>query len=73
MSDLQRYVSVRPNSCQKRLEAMGFYLFVHFGVNTFTGREWGTGKNPLPASIQPNSTPINGVPSPPKSALKVLF
>lgn len=44
MSDLQRYVSIRPNSCQKRLETMGFYLFVHFGVNTFTGREWGTGK-----------------------------
>lgn len=44
MDRLQTYVSVVPNRKQKTLEEMGFYAFVHFGMNTFTDTEWGTGK-----------------------------
>ncbi len=41
---LLQYVSVVPNANQKHLEKMGFYAFVHFGMNTFYNREWGDGK-----------------------------
>ncbi len=41
---LKKYVSVVPNECQKKVQDMKFYAFVHYGVNTFTDREWGDGK-----------------------------
>lgn len=41
---LKKYVSVVPNECQKKVQDMKFYAFVHYGINTFTGREWGDGK-----------------------------
>ena len=34
---------VAPSPRQKRWFDIGFYAFVHFGVNTFTDREWGDG------------------------------
>ena len=34
---------VAPSPRQKRWLDIGFYAFVHFGVNTFTDREWGDG------------------------------
>ncbi|MBS1642084.1 MAG: alpha-L-fucosidase [Bacteroidetes bacterium] len=33
-----------PTNAQKQWQDMEFYLFVHFGPNTFTGEEWGSGK-----------------------------
>ena len=36
-----RLVSVLPSERQIRHQQMEFYAFVHFTVNTFTGREWG--------------------------------
>lgn len=36
--------SVVPNERQMRLLDMGYYNFIHFGLNTFTNTEWGSGK-----------------------------
>lgn len=36
-------VGALPNKNQLRWQDMEFYAFVHFGVNTFTDREWGEG------------------------------
>ena len=38
-----RLVSVVPSERQIRHQQMGFYAFIHFTINTFTGREWGDG------------------------------
>jgi len=40
---LRRAVSVKPAPRQLGWQGLEFIGFVHFGVNTFTGREWGTG------------------------------
>ncbi len=42
-SEVERYISVRPNENQLRLAQKPFYCFIHFGMNTATGREWGAG------------------------------
>ncbi len=46
MSEIDRYISVVPTENQIMIEKLGFYCFVHFGLNTFTGKEWGDGKTP---------------------------
>ena len=38
-----RLAEVRPSERQVSLQEREFYAFVHFTVNTFTGREWGDG------------------------------
>ncbi|MDE6471131.1 MAG: alpha-L-fucosidase [Eubacterium sp.] len=42
-SEVERYISVTPNENQLRLAEKPFYCFIHFGMNTATAREWGTG------------------------------
>lgn len=37
-------VDVVPSERQVRHQALEFYGFLHFGMNTFTGREWGDGR-----------------------------
>ncbi len=39
----QRLIQVIPSQRQLLLQQMEMYAFVHFTVNTFTGREWGDG------------------------------
>lgn len=41
---LDKYVSVLPNRNQKALQRKRFNVFFHYGINTFTGKEWGNGK-----------------------------
>ena len=38
-----RLISVVPSARQLKHQKMEFYAFVHFTVNTFTGKEWGDG------------------------------
>lgn len=43
---LQQYISVVPSPRQKIIQQMGFNAFIHYGMNTFTDKEWGDGKTP---------------------------
>ena len=42
---LAKAASVRPHPRQLEWQKNEFIAFVHFGVNTFTEREWGDGKD----------------------------
>lgn len=41
---LNKITEVVPSKVQKDIQNMGYYNFIHFGLNTFTGKEWGSGK-----------------------------
>lgn len=43
---LDLYTSIVPNRRQLIIQDMKYYAFIHYGVNTFTNREWGNGKEP---------------------------
>ena len=42
-SEVERYIAVRPEQRQIDHSKKPFYCFIHFGMNTATGREWGNG------------------------------
>ena len=41
--EVSRYISVVPSAAQMEHSKKPFYCFIHFGMNTATGREWGNG------------------------------
>lgn len=41
---VERLNAVRPSELQKKFADYEYYTFIHFGMNTCTGNEWGTGK-----------------------------
>lgn len=43
-SILEKAANVVPSPRQLDFLEMGFTSFIHFGINTYTGAEWGTGK-----------------------------
>lgn len=48
------YTSIVPNERQLIVQDMKFYAFVHYTVNTFTGKEWGSGKE-SPSVFNPSN------------------
>jgi len=44
---LQKLTDVRPSKRQIAWQEMEFYGFIHYGLNSFTNQEWGTGKEDL--------------------------
>lgn len=52
--EVKRLVSVRPSNLQARFSDLEYYTFIHFGMNTCTGVEWGTGTE-SPACFNPKN------------------
>ena len=44
MDRIDIYTNIVPNRRQLIIQDMRYYAFIHFGMNTFTNREWGNGK-----------------------------
>lgn len=40
---LDKITSVIPSRRQIEFQKLGYYNFIHFGLNTFTKKEWGSG------------------------------
>ncbi len=51
---VQASTKLLPHPRQLKWQEMEFYGFIHFGINTFTGVEWGSGKED-PAAFAPPS------------------
>lgn len=53
-AEVRRLTSIKPSEIQLGLQKLEYYSFIHFGMNTFTGVEWGKGAED-PASFCPES------------------
>ena len=52
--EVDRLISVVPSQVQLDFMELEYYNFIHFGMNTMTGAEWGTGDED-PALFNPSS------------------
>lgn len=50
--EVDRLISVTPSARQLDYLELEYYNFIHFGMNTMTGKEWGTGKE-SPSKFDP--------------------
>ena len=50
--EVTRLISVLPSQKQLDYLELEYYNFIHFGMNTMTGKEWGTGKE-SPSKFNP--------------------
>lgn len=41
--EVERLTNVRPTEVQSNISDVEYYSFIHYGMNTFTGQEWGDG------------------------------
>lgn len=41
--EIDRLINVKPTELQVQFSDIGYYSFIHYGMNTFTGKEWGDG------------------------------
>lgn len=53
-AEMERLTSVTPSEKQLNFLELEYYNFIHFGMNTFTGEEWGTGKE-NPSQFNPTA------------------
>ena len=56
---LARLVAVTPSARQLSHSRLPYYSFIHFGMNTMTGREWGLGDEDL-ALFSPDALDTDG-------------
>lgn len=52
--EVEKLISVLPSEQQLNYLEMEYYSFIHFGMNTFTGKEWGKG-NESPKKFNPKN------------------
>lgn len=57
---LDKALAAVPSERQMRWQETEYYNFVHFGLNTFYGKEWGTGNFNMKKFNPKRSTPTNG-------------
>lgn len=51
---VEKITSIVPSENQLAWQEMEYYNFIHYGLNTYTGKEWGNG-NVSPAKFNPGS------------------
>ena len=71
--EVDRLISVLPSKRQQRLAEKPFYLFMHFGMNTATGREWGVGNEKVTDFTIKRSTLRSGLNARSPAAQPALF
>ncbi len=52
--EVDRLISILPSEKQLDYLELEYYNFIHFGMNTMTGKEWGTGKE-SPSKFNPKN------------------